>query len=34
MPTHAEQRLIAYSPEQLFDLVADVGAIRSFFRGA
>lgn len=25
MPTHAEQRLIAYTPEQLFDLVADVG---------
>jgi len=24
MPTHAEQRLIAYTPEQLFDLVADV----------
>ncbi|NVN11777.1 type II toxin-antitoxin system RatA family toxin, partial [Nguyenibacter vanlangensis] len=25
MPTHAERRLIAYSAEQLFDLVADVG---------
>ena len=24
MPTHAERRLVAYSPEQLFDLVADV----------
>ncbi|MBN3866392.1 type II toxin-antitoxin system RatA family toxin [Gluconobacter kondonii] len=24
MPTHAEQRLIAYTPDQLFDLVADV----------
>ena len=24
MTTHAEQRLIRYSPEQLFDLVADV----------
>ncbi len=24
MPTHAERRLIAYTPEQLFDLVADV----------
>ncbi|WP_374450144.1 type II toxin-antitoxin system RatA family toxin, partial [Stella sp.] len=24
MPTHAEQRLLPYSPEQLFDLVADI----------
>ena len=24
MTTHAEQRLIRHSPEQLFDLVADV----------
>ncbi|HWI29519.1 MAG TPA: type II toxin-antitoxin system RatA family toxin [Stellaceae bacterium] len=24
MPTHAERRLLPYSPEQLFDLVADV----------
>ena len=24
MPTHAERRVIAYTPEQLFDLVADV----------
>src|SRR5271155_4713755 len=24
MPTHAEQRLLPYTPEQLFDLVADV----------
>ncbi len=24
MPTHAEQRYLPYSPEQLFDLVADV----------
>ena len=24
MPTHAERRLIAYSPEQVFNLVADV----------
>jgi coenzyme Q-binding protein COQ10 len=24
MPTHAEQRVLPYSPEQLFDLVADV----------
>jgi len=30
MPTHAEQRLIAYSPEQLFDLVADVGRYPQF----
>lgn len=30
MPTHAEQRLIAYTPEQLFDLVADVGAYPQF----
>ena len=25
MPTHAEHKLVPYSPEQLFDLVADVG---------
>lgn len=24
MPTHAEKRVLAYTPEQLFDLVADV----------
>ncbi len=24
MPTHAEKRVVAYTPEQLFDLVADV----------
>ena len=24
MPTHAEKRLLPYSPEQLFDLVADI----------
>jgi coenzyme Q-binding protein COQ10 len=24
MPTHAEQRVLAYRPEQLFDLVADI----------
>ncbi len=24
MPTHAEQRLLPYDPEQLFDLVADI----------
>ncbi|MEE8658943.1 Polyketide-cyc domain-containing protein [Acetobacteraceae bacterium EV16G] len=30
MPTHAEQRIIAYTPEQLFDLVADVGKYPAF----
>ncbi|GAN53359.1 type II toxin-antitoxin system RatA family toxin [Tanticharoenia sakaeratensis] len=30
MPTHAEQRLIAYRPDQLFDLVADVGKYPQF----
>ena len=30
MPTHAERRLIAYSPEQLFDLVADVDRYPEF----
>jgi coenzyme Q-binding protein COQ10 len=30
MPTHAERRLIAYSAEQLFDLVADVGRYPEF----
>ena len=24
MPTHAEERVLAYTPEQLFDLVADI----------
>jgi coenzyme Q-binding protein COQ10 len=24
MPTHAERRIVAYSPEQMYDLVADV----------
>ncbi len=24
MPTHAEKRVLRYTPEQLFDLVADV----------
>ncbi len=24
MPTHAEKRIVAYSPEQMFDLVADM----------
>ena len=30
MPTHAERRLIAYTPEQLFDLVADVDRYPEF----
>ena len=30
MPTHAERRLIPYSPDQLFDLVADVGRYPQF----
>ncbi len=30
MPTHAEHQLVRYSPEQLFDLVADVGAYPKF----
>ena len=30
MPTHAERRLIAYRPEQLFDLVADIGKYPQF----
>lgn len=30
MPTHAEQRVIPYSAEQLFDLVADVGRYPEF----
>ncbi|MBB2163308.1 type II toxin-antitoxin system RatA family toxin [Gluconacetobacter sp. 1b LMG 1731] len=30
MPTHAERRLIAYAPEQLFDLVADIGKYPQF----
>ncbi|GAJ27708.1 type II toxin-antitoxin system RatA family toxin [Acidomonas methanolica] len=30
MPTHAEQRLIGYTPEQLFDLVADVAKYPQF----
>jgi len=30
MPTHAERRLISYSAEQLFDLVADVGRYPEF----
>ncbi|MBE7210697.1 MAG: type II toxin-antitoxin system RatA family toxin [Gluconacetobacter diazotrophicus] len=30
MPTHAERRVLAYSPEQLFDLVADVAQYPRF----
>jgi coenzyme Q-binding protein COQ10 len=30
MPTHAERKLVPYRPEQLFDLVADVGKYPQF----
>ncbi|MBV9813126.1 MAG: type II toxin-antitoxin system RatA family toxin [Acetobacteraceae bacterium] len=30
MPTHAEARVVSYSDEQLFDLVADVGSYPQF----
>jgi coenzyme Q-binding protein COQ10 len=30
MPTHAERQIVPYSPEQLFDLVADVGQYPQF----
>ena len=30
MPTHAESRVVPYRPEQLFDLVADVGKYPQF----
>lgn len=30
MPTHAERKVLPYSPEQMFDLVADVGKYPSF----
>jgi coenzyme Q-binding protein COQ10 len=30
MPTHAERKIIPYRPEQLFDLVADVGKYPEF----
>ena len=30
MPTHAERRIVPYTPEQLFDLVADVGKYPQF----
>jgi coenzyme Q-binding protein COQ10 len=30
MPRHTEQRLLPYTPEQVFDLVADVGRYQEF----
>ena len=30
MPTHAERRLVPYAPQQLYDLVADVGKYPQF----
>ena len=30
MPTHAERQIVPFKPEQLFDLVADVGAYPKF----
>jgi coenzyme Q-binding protein COQ10 len=30
MPTHAETKLVAYRPDQIFDLVADVGKYPQF----
>ena len=30
MPTHAEKRFLAYTPEQLYDLVAEVGRYPEF----
>ena len=30
MPTHAERKVLPYSPEQMFDLVADVGKYPEF----
>lgn len=30
MPTHAESRLVPYQPEQMFDLVADIGKYPQF----
>jgi len=30
MPTHAERRVVGYRPEQLFDLVADIGKYPQF----
>jgi len=30
MPTHADRQIVPYTPEQLFDLVADVGSYPRF----
>ena len=30
MPTHAEKKLLPYTPQQLFDLVADVDRYQEF----
>ncbi len=30
MPTHAERRVVGYRPEQIFDLVADIGKYPEF----
>src|ERR1700712_885868 len=30
MPTHAERQIVPYTPEQLFELVADVGSYPRF----
>jgi coenzyme Q-binding protein COQ10 len=30
MPTHAERKVVPYTPEQMFDLVADVGKYPQF----
>jgi coenzyme Q-binding protein COQ10 len=30
MPRHSEKRILPYTPEQLFDLVADVGSYQEF----
>ena len=30
MPTHAEQRVVPYRPDQMFDLVADVDRYHEF----
>ncbi len=30
MPTHAEKRVMPYSPQQMYDLIADVGAYPEF----
>ena len=30
MPTHAEKRVLLYTPQQLFDLVADIGRYPEF----